>query len=102
MNNYSEAELLEMANALGFPTIEEMQDHQEWLDEQASLREILRTSKLKPKSIQPVTEYSIADRFENAIREFGVGNACEWFGHSYDGEFAQDVYTTLLQRTEDQ
>lgn len=56
---------------------------------------------LHPKAIKPMLEYSIADRFENAIREFGVGNACEWFGHPFDGEFAQEVAAVLLERTEE-
>lgn len=35
------------------------------------------------------------DRFENLIRELGVGYACEWFGHDHDGHFAKEVVNSL-------
>lgn len=38
MTNYSETELLEMAQALGFSSVVEMEDHQVWLNEQAGHR----------------------------------------------------------------
>lgn len=59
------------------------------------------SDKLEPKAIKPVLEYSISDRFENAIREFGVGNTCEWFGHPFDGDFSQDTVEVLLERTKE-
>lgn len=37
-----------------------------------------------------------ADVFENAIREFGVVAACEWFGHSPDSEFTAESIKVLL------
>lgn len=49
MTNYSETELLEMAQALGFSSVAEMEDHQVWLDEQADhrvkVKELIEKSK---------------------------------------------------------
>lgn len=35
------------------------------------------------------------DIFENAIRQFGIRAACEYFGHDFNGEFA-DATVKLL------
>jgi hypothetical protein len=53
---------------------------------------------LEPKALQSIDAYCPSDKFENAIREFGIGNACEWFGYMFDGPFAQDTIETLKQR----
>jgi hypothetical protein len=39
-----------------------------------------------------------ADVFENMIKDCGVGFACEWFGHEYDGNFAKETVNTLCER----
>jgi hypothetical protein len=41
-----------------------------------------------------------ADVFENIIKDCGVGFACEWFGHEYDGHFAKEIVNTLCERAE--
>lgn len=38
------------------------------------------------------------DVFENAIRKFGIVNACEWFGHSSDSEFTKETVAVLNAR----
>lgn len=53
---------------------------------------------LKPKALEPVKEFCLADKFENAIREWGVGDACEWFGHQYAGEFAKETVQWLKMK----
>jgi len=45
-----------------------------------------------------VVERTSGDRFENAIREFGVVNACEWFGHRADSEFTKESIRVLAER----
>lgn len=45
-----------------------------------------------------VPEQTPMDRFENAIREFGVVPACEWFGHSSDSEFTKETARVLDER----
>lgn len=35
------------------------------------------------------------DIFENAIREYGVVAACEWFGHPADSEFTKETIKHL-------
>lgn len=52
-----------------------------------------------PGDIPPVEEYCKADEFENYIREFGVVNACEWFGYSSDSEFTKETIELLLERS---
>lgn len=45
-----------------------------------------------------VVERTTGDRFENAVREFGVVNACEWFGHRADSEFTKESIRILAER----
>lgn len=45
-----------------------------------------------------VNERTPSDRFENAIRVFGVVAACEWFGHAPDSEFTQETDRILAER----
>ena len=45
-----------------------------------------------------VIERTPSDRFENAIRVFGVVAACEWFGHAPDSEFTQETVRILAER----
>ena len=59
------------------------------------------TDFLKPNALPKVVERTASDRWDNAIREFGVGNASEWFGYSFDGAFAQDTVETLQERYEE-
>lgn len=40
------------------------------------------------------------DKFENAIRMIGVGNACEYFGHSIDSEFTRETFDWLKDKGE--
>lgn len=49
-------------------------------------------------AIARVPERTPSDRFENAIREFGIVAACEWFGHRYDSEFTQETERVLADR----
>jgi hypothetical protein len=49
--------------------------------------------------IPPVEVKCKADDFENCIREFGVVNACEWFGYSSDSEFTKETIKLLLERS---
>ena len=35
------------------------------------------------------------DVFENAIRRFGIRAACEYFGHDFNGAFADDTVKLL-------
>lgn len=53
-------------------------------------------------STQPlrVEERTPSDRFENAIREFGIVAACEWFGHRPDSEFTKETIRVLAERAE--
>lgn len=53
---------------------------------------------LLPNALEPVKEFCLADKFENAIREWGVGDACEWFGHQYAGEFARETVQWLKMK----
>lgn len=46
--------------------------------------------------IEPETP---CDVFENAIRDYGVVTACEWFGHVYDSEFTKKTIDVLLERS---
>jgi hypothetical protein len=43
-------------------------------------------------------ERTPGDRFENAIRAFGVTAACEWFGHSAESEFTAETKQVLEAR----
>ena len=46
-----------------------------------------------------VDERTPGDRFENAIREYGVVAACEWFGHRADSEFTKETAQILAERS---
>lgn len=50
------------------------------------------------RDIPPVEVKVGVDIFENAIREFGVVAACEWFGHAPDSEFTKEAIRLLLVR----
>ncbi|WP_035214415.1 hypothetical protein [Achromobacter marplatensis] len=52
-----------------------------------------------PGEIHPVEERVPADAFDNAIRSFGVVNACEWFGHDPDSKFTTDTIRLLRIRS---
>jgi hypothetical protein len=52
----------------------------------------------KEQKPQFVDEWTGGDQFENAIRRFGVVNACEWFGHRPDSEFTKDTIRVLDER----
>lgn len=48
-----------------------------------------------PGDLPPVDVQTTGQRFENAIREYGIVNACEWFGHAPDSGFTQDTISDL-------
>lgn len=52
-----------------------------------------------PKEIENVEVRCGMDAFDNAIREFGVINACEWFGHRIDSDFTKETIKVLCDRT---
>ena len=39
------------------------------------------------------------DIFENAIRDYGVESACEWFGHNADSDFTKEIIKVLCERS---
>ena len=51
-----------------------------------------------PGDLPPVDAMTPAERFDNAIREFGVVNACEWFGHHSTSEFTKETVDILRSR----
>lgn len=51
-----------------------------------------------PGALPLVNAPTPAARFENAIREFGVINACEWFGYASDSEFTLETVRVLRAR----
>ncbi len=51
-----------------------------------------------PGELPPVDVKCTGDVFENAIRAFGVVNACEWFGHECASEFTAETVRTLMER----
>ena len=51
-----------------------------------------------PGALPPVPVRCPADAFDNAVRLHGIGFCCEWFGHAYDGEFAQETLRVLQER----
>ncbi len=67
----------------------------------------------KANEIPPVNASCANDVFENAIKAFGVEQACEWFGYSADSDFTQktaawlcyqsnvDVYGQIITVTKD-
>ena len=56
---------------------------------------------MEANDIPPIKPMSASDRFENAIKEFGVLEACVWFDSRNRREFAQDVAQTLRKRWEE-
>jgi hypothetical protein len=52
----------------------------------------------KPHALPLVPDRTEGDVFENAIRRFGVANACAWFGHTYDSEFTLQTIEVLQHR----
>lgn len=46
-----------------------------------------------------VDERTSGDRFENAIRTYGVLAACEWFGHAADSDFTKETVRILAERS---
>lgn len=48
-----------------------------------------------------VFEKTPMDEFENVIRRFGVGFACEYFGHDWDSDFAKETVEWLKWRYEE-
>ena len=54
---------------------------------------------MQPNTIPPVKVTCANDEWENAIRKFGVSNACEWFGHEYNSDWAEETMHILLERT---
>jgi hypothetical protein len=53
----------------------------------------------KPGKITPVEPKCGMDIFENAIREYGVIAACEWFGYHSDSEFTRETIDVLIERS---
>ncbi len=53
-----------------------------------------------PGDIAPVNELTTGAVFENAIRAFGVSNACEWFGYPCDSEFTIETIKLLQERSQ--
>lgn len=46
----------------------------------------------------PVQENVPNDAWENAIRKYGIINACEWFGYSPDSEFTKETIEWLSEK----
>lgn len=55
---------------------------------------------MQPNTIPPVDVTCANDEWENAIRKFGVSNACEWYRQEYNGEWAEETMHILLERSE--
>lgn len=51
-----------------------------------------------PGAFPPVLVGTPSEEFENAIRKFGVVNACEWFGHAPDSDFTAETIKVLAER----
>ncbi len=54
---------------------------------------------LAPGAIPTVDVQVPADRWDNIVREWGVGYCCEWFGHQYDSFFSMETARILIERT---
>jgi hypothetical protein len=50
------------------------------------------------ETLKFVEEKCGSDVFENAIRRFGVVNACEWFGHPPRSDFTEQTIKILNER----
>tara|TARA_R110000850_G_scaffold190363_1_gene316315 strand:+ start:474 stop:704 length:231 start_codon:yes stop_codon:yes gene_type:complete len=55
---------------------------------------------LKGNAIPKVKVRVPNDRFENSIREIGVGHACGWFGHKHDGNLSKEIVNALCEASE--
>ena len=55
---------------------------------------------MEANDIPPIKPFSKSDRFENAIKEFGVLEACVWFDSANRIEFAKDAARVLRKRWE--
>ena len=53
----------------------------------------------KPGAIKPVEIECGMDVFDNAVREFGVTNSCEWFGHEMTSDFQRETIEVLCERS---
>lgn len=51
-----------------------------------------------PEELPSVEVNCPCDEFENAIRKFGIINACEWFGHLSDSEFTKETIQHLRNK----
>jgi len=58
----------------------------------------LTASEQRVKVLEGLSYGTPAERFEQAIREFGIESACEWFGYDKDHEFTKDTKKTLDER----
>lgn len=56
---------------------------------------------LRSGALPQVSAKTGSEDFENAIRRFGIGNACEYFGYEFDGQFSQDTLAWLKHRYEE-
>ena len=56
---------------------------------------------MEANDIPPIKPMSADDRFENAVREYGVIKACVWFNSQNRFEFALEVAATLRRRWEE-
>lgn len=50
--------------------------------------------------IPPVPEVVPADKWDNAIRAYGVVEACLWFGHTFDSDFTLETIRILREISE--
>jgi hypothetical protein len=53
---------------------------------------------LKANTLPAVPVKLPCDEFDNLIRTWGVGFCCEYFGHEYDGKFAEETAAILQER----
>lgn len=53
-----------------------------------------------PGAQPPVIENTPEDAFNNAIRIYGITNACGWFDHNADSEFTAETIRVLAERAE--
>lgn len=51
-----------------------------------------------PGDLPPVPVRVPNDEWENAIRKFGVVNACEWFDHAFNSTFTTETIRVLRER----
>ena len=53
---------------------------------------------LEPGALPPVPVRVPADEWDNLIRKWGIGFACEWFGHHYDSHETALTLQCLQER----